>query len=150
MLRMLFAQHRGLNVFSGAMLMMLLLAALLVPPAMRALGPEMAPPPDLDLKHLLNVVARRARSDHHVYMLSFHPQSGWVTVLRWVYDREGRILPQKIVPLTGNLPNGATVERISVINNEVIISEHGFPLSRGTIVLRAQDGSRHSVQIGER
>jgi hypothetical protein len=77
------------------------------------------------------------------------PEAGKVEVVRWITQQQGnRSTPEIVAHLTGRLPFGVVVESTTLPNHEITISEHGFPLSGGRVVLRAPDGSRAIVNLG--
>ncbi|HOS43354.1 MAG TPA: hypothetical protein PK794_06660, partial [Armatimonadota bacterium] len=91
----------------------------------------------------------RARAERSLYTLVFTPASGRVDAVRWVpRAHDGGARPEEVPALSAPLPDGARVEHTTLPGDALVISESGFPLSRGQIILRAADGTRERVVLG--
>jgi hypothetical protein len=94
-------------------------------------------------------VRQLARTQQQHYTIVFTPATGTVDVVRWIpKPGAGRSTPEALPTLSAHVLDGATIETTTLPGDTLVISDTGFPLSRGRIYLRGHDGSRDSVVIG--
>lgn len=140
--------RRVLRVESMVVIALLVLAAAFAVPALRGINPAAAERGKVGLQKHLRTVEQRAKQEGLGYAVLLRPESGTVEVLRdGMVD--GRRRHVDVPELTNTLPGGIVVEKTTLLGNRISISANGFLLSSGRITLRAPDGSRSEVMVGE-
>lgn len=144
-------RSRVLCIENGVSLVLLILAALLIAPAIQSFAPSTAQVARTDLARRMKAVEERARTDGRLYTVQFTPASGKIVVLRWLQDKKnGSLQPEQVHPCTGSLLTGTVVVGTTFPDQVFTVSEHGFPLTRGHVDLRAPDGSCEILELGVR
>lgn len=144
-------QHRywyNLRTDNIIVLLLLVAAALLVTPALRKLSPSPALREKQALRQRMLTIAARARTERCVYTITLYPHTGRMAVARWVMaGKTARPVP--VAELSTALARGVVVQRTSLHERKITINAGGFVLSNGEIVLRAPDGSRAVLPVGD-
>ena len=135
---------------NGIALALLILAALLMVPALRSFVPTTAQTAGAELTQRLKAVETRARIQGRLYTVHFTPRSGKVVVERWTTTQQGvQLQAEEVYPYSAYLRAGTTIETTTLPEYTYTVSDHGFPLTSGRIDLRAPDGSRYSLEVGQ-
>jgi len=117
-------------------------------PGLRAIAQPGARDARRTLEAQIARVRDRARAEGYLYIIVFTPATGRVDVVRWVpRGDDDRARPEDVPALSDALPEGTRVESTTLPGDALVISDTGFPLSRGQIHLRAADGTRARVVI---
>lgn len=132
--------------YALVIVVLVVLAALLAP-ALRAVTAPAAHQAQLALRQRLAQVQARARHERMPYTMAFSPSTGRFWVVRWP-EKGGKAVSEDVPALQGQLPGACVVAGTTLPGDTVTFSDRGFPLARGTIYLRASDGSRDTLVVG--
>jgi hypothetical protein len=141
---------RRLSGDTWCALVLMLLALLLLAPAVLTLLTTTAQFSEEELITRLRMVEQHARADRQVYTLLFRPNAGTVEVLRY-HPARGRdaAVSVRVPALSFVLSNDTVVQGSSFPQHRLTIGAHGAPLTPGRITLRAVDGTHTQVRVGE-
>lgn len=141
--------RRLLRMENSIIVVLLVLAALFAAPSFRHASPTTAQRAEEQMTQRLMRISERARNEQRTYTVKYHPQTSEVMVSRWLTRDLTAAHAEYLAELSNPLPNGVVITGTTIYTHEIIINESGFYLSSGTISLRAPDGSRAVVTVGE-